>query len=84
MREPKNQHEDCVEAMLKRKTITSLVMHGSPYWISNVPDAIKQAREKGYDIHTELEERGNRRGSKIKIAKWSLVNIEAALKLYNK
>ena len=83
MRTPKNQAEDCIEAMLKSKTITSLTMHGHPYWISNVPDAIRQAKDKGYAIETKLENRGNRRKRNITIAEWSLVDREAALTKYN-
>lgn len=89
MRKPKSQSEEVVYAMLNSPTvcnssITSLTMHGSPYWISNVPEAIRQARAKGYAIETKTETRGNKFKRKITIAKWNLKDRDAALILYNK
>ena len=83
MRTPKTQCDEAIHAMLTKGTVTSLVMHNPPYMISNFPDAIFQAREKGYEIETKKEERGNKFGRRITIAKWSLKNPEKALIKYN-
>lgn len=83
MRKPQTQCDEVVYAMLTKKHITSLVMHNPPFMISNTPDAIFQARKKGYKIETKEEKRGNKFGRKITIAKWSLKNPEEALTKYN-
>lgn len=82
-REPKTQCDEVVYAMLTKPHITSLVMHNPPFMISNTPDAIFQARQKGYAIETKEEKRGNKFGRTVTIAKWSLKDREAALKKYN-
>jgi len=83
MRKPKTQCDEAIYAMLQQESVTSLQMHMAPYWISNFPDAVFRARNKGYAIETKKEERSNKFGRSISIAKWSLVDKEAALKKYN-
>jgi len=82
LRDPKNQAEEAVHAMLETKYVVALVLHGHPYWISNVPGAMFQAKKKGYDIDIKEEERGNKWGRRIDIGKWFLVNRKEALKKY--
>ena len=82
LRDPNNQAEEAVHAMLESPHVISFVMHGHPYWISNFPDAIFQAKKKGYAIGKKEEERGNKWGRTVHIAKWFLVNRKEALKKY--
>lgn len=84
LRKPKSQCDEVIYAMLTRKSVTALTLHNPPYMISNAPDSIFQARQKGYAILTTEEKRGNKFGRNITIAKWSLKNPEEALIKYNK
>lgn len=83
LRKPETQCDEAIHAMLTKGSVTSLTMHNPPYMISNFPDAIFRARQKGYAIQTTEEKRGNKFGRTITIAKWSLKNPEDALKRYN-
>ena len=84
LRKPKTQVDEAIYAMLLQPSVTSLQMHLSPYWISNFPDVIFRARNQGYLIETKIEERHNKFGRKITMAKWELKDKEAALKMYQK
>ena len=83
LRKPKTQVDELIHELLNTAHTTSLTMH-LKYYISNVPDVVFRARNKGYAIETKIEERSNKFGRSISMAKWSLKDKEAAFKMYNK
>ncbi len=82
IRKPKSQVDELIYELLQKTHTTSLTMHLN-YFISNVPDVVFRARNKGYAIETKNEERSNKFGRKISIAKWILNDKDNALKMYN-